>query len=109
MTNPEIHSEQLPVRDYRMIMLDHLIARQKEDPNFAIHIVEEIWNALPLAEQETRYNMTIALYPKDDNKGREKLLSGLILLEHIAKEAQLAHELDQEFASAAQTNHGTIT
>ena len=109
MTNPKIHAEQLPARDYRIIMLDYLLERQKDDPNFTIRLVEEIWKALPPAEQETRYNMTTALYPEDDNKGREKLLSGLILLEHIANEAQLAHELDQEFASDVQTNQGTIT
>lgn len=109
MTSYDINPEQLPARDYRLAMLDRLMELQKEDPNSTMRLVERIWKNLSPEEQETRYIMTTWLFPDDNDKGREKLLSAQILVDHITNEAQLAHELDQEFESIAATKPGKIS
>ena len=98
MTNPNTLSDQPPARDYRMNIFDYLFARQDEDPQSTVRLVKRLWEELDPDEQAARYDMTTAFYPKEDNRGRQNLLCGQLILEHIVKEADLALDLDQQFA-----------
>ncbi|GEM_PF-2517993 len=97
MTNPNTLSEQPPAQDYRINIFDYIFALQDEDPQSTVRLVKRLWDELTPDEQAARYDMTKSFYPKEDDRGRQNLLCGQLILEHIAREADLALDLDHQF------------
>jgi hypothetical protein len=90
--------EQSQSHDYKAAVFDYIAEQRAKDPQYAFQLVRQLWENLSAAERADRFNLAITYCPRNDLQELEIFIGTGLLYAHIDEQADLAHELDRQFA-----------